>query len=221
MASCRLELAAKIDLEKFLSIHAHDLKTPFNHITGFSKMILNHLGNEPLTEFQKEDLGTVYRSGQRALMLLNGLVDIARYNRGETKFMPTDFDLQPTLDESLVQWKKFNPSLPYQPEYRLDASSRAMHRDELLLRQVIIESISYVALFVEGEAKLHIEVKEENGQFLFSFRSEGEKARLASAMDLEMQGFLSRAFTEMNGGQIVAAEENDRGALLQITFPIK
>ena len=41
---------------------------PFNHITGFSKMLLNTVSDTALKDFNKEDLGTVYRNGMDALI---------------------------------------------------------------------------------------------------------------------------------------------------------
>ena len=46
-------LPTQIDLDQFISVQAHDLRTPFNHIIGFSKMTLNTIGDAPLTNFQK------------------------------------------------------------------------------------------------------------------------------------------------------------------------
>jgi K+-sensing histidine kinase KdpD len=38
-------------------------------------------------------------------------------------------------------------------------------------------------------------------------------------MDLEMLGYVTRAFVEQHGGEIRQAEENDDGAIIQITLP--
>src|SRR5512135_1784371 len=101
MATKPIQLPTQIDLELFISEQAHDLRTPFNHIIGFSKMTLNTVGDLPLTSYQKEDLTTVYRSGLRALGLMNGLIDIARINRDEKELKPADVDLEPILESCL------------------------------------------------------------------------------------------------------------------------
>ncbi len=38
MPNKKIELPTQIDLDRFISTQAHDLRTPFNHITGFSKI---------------------------------------------------------------------------------------------------------------------------------------------------------------------------------------
>jgi signal transduction histidine kinase len=152
MPTTALILPAEIDLEKFISVQAHDLRTPFNHITGFTKMILNHLGDAPLTDFQKEDLGTVYKSGLRALMLMNGLIDAARLNRRELKSSPAETAIKTVVDDGLAQWKKFHPAGEVQIETRFLALTPALNADEQMLRQIISECVAYVGIFTEGKA---------------------------------------------------------------------
>jgi signal transduction histidine kinase len=216
-----LTLPTKIDMDRFISVHAHDMRTPFNHITGFSKMLLNTLSDAPLNEMQKEDLGTVYRSGMRALAIINGLVDMSRLGRSEKDFSPTYIETQSLMDRGLAQWKKFHPGTETETLVRNLVTSASMYADEQMLQQVIAGFISYVALFCESKATVNVTVEEEGKQFLFTFASSGLKARMPSELDLEMLGYTYRAFVELNGGEIKRAEENDNGAVIQFTLPKK
>ena len=63
MPTTKINLPAYIELKKNLSAQADGLRTPFNHITGFSKLLLNMVGNDPFPDLQKEDLGTVHQTG--------------------------------------------------------------------------------------------------------------------------------------------------------------
>ena len=215
----KIILPTHIDLDQIISVQAHDLRTPFNHIIGFSKMTLNTVGDEPLTDFQKEDLGTVYRSGLRALSLMNGLIDIARLNRHEKELTPTDVNIQQLVDQGLAQWKKFNPGSDVQTETRILASSASIHVDEQVIRQVVSGFIAYVAQYCEARVKVVLTVGEEPDQFIFTFASSGAKARLPSELDLEMLGYVNRAYVEYHAGQFRQTEENDAGALIQFTLP--
>ena len=156
MPNKRIGLPTQIDLDQFISLQAHDLRTPFNHITGFSKMLLNTVGDAPLTEFQKEDLGTVYRSGMRALMLMNGLIDIARINQNEKEPKFKDTDIEQLIAQGLVQWRKFNPGADAQADYQVLTTAKTMLADEQIIRQVIAGFIAYVALYCEAKAKITI-----------------------------------------------------------------
>jgi signal transduction histidine kinase len=216
-----INLPTQIDLDQFISIQAHDLRTPFNHITGFSKMLLNTVGEAPLTDFQKEDLGTVYRSGMRALTLLNGLIDIARINRHEKEPNPKDTDIEQLIAQGLAQWKKFNPGADVQLDYQVLTSAKTIRTDEQISRQVISSLVAYVALYCEGKAAVAITAADEPDGVLLTFTSTGVKARLPSELDREMFGYVNRALIEMLNGHIRQAEETDEGAIVRFSFPKK
>jgi len=219
MPNKRIGLPTQIDLEKFISVQAHDLRTPFNHITGFSKMLLNTVSDAPLTDFQKEDLSTVYRSGMRALTLVNGLIDIARINRHEKAAKAKETDIEQLVAQGLAQWKKFNPGTDAQTDYQVLTSTKTVLTDEQVIRQVVAGLISYVGLYCETKAKISITVVEQAKWFLFTFTSAGVKSRQPSELDLEMQGYINRRLVEMQQGEIRQVEETDDGAIVQFALP--
>ena len=104
---------------------------------GLAKCLLNTVSDAPLTNLQKEDLGTVYRSGMRALTLLNGLIDIARINQHEKEPNPKDTDIEQLIAQGLAQWKKFNPGADVQLDYQVLTPEKTIHTDEQIGRQVI------------------------------------------------------------------------------------
>lgn len=219
MPTTKLTLPADLDMTEFLSVHAHDLRSPFNHIIGFSKMLLNTIGEAPLTDFQKEDLGTVYRSGLRAYLLMNGLIDAARLKRGEKSLSPADVEVQRAFDMALAQWKKFNPGSGTEVEARFEAASASLRADEQILPQVIFGLLSFVGLFIESGGKITFTLREETDCFVLGFASLGRKLPHPSELDLQMLGYVNRGFIELHGGEIRRAEENDEGALVHVTLP--
>jgi K+-sensing histidine kinase KdpD len=221
MPGKKIDLPTQIDLDQFISKEAHDLRTPFNHITGFSKMLLNTVGDAPLTDFQKEDLGTVYRSGMRALTLLNGLIDIARINQHEKEPNPKDTDIEQLIAQGLAQWKKFNPGADVQLDYQVLTPAKMIHTDEQIGRQLIASLVAYVALYCEGKAAVTITAADEPDWFLFTFTSLGVKAHLPSEIDREMFGYVNRALIEIQNGQVRQAEETDDGAIVRFALAKK
>ena len=219
MADKKIVLPERIDLDAFISTQAHDLRTPFNHITGFSKMLLNTVGDAPLSELQKEDLGTVYRSGMRALTLLNGLIDVARINQHEKEPNPKNIDIEQLIAQSLAQWKKFNPGSEMALDYQVITPAKMILTDEQLGRQIISSFIAYVALFCEGKAAIEITASEEPGWFVFTITSQGVKTRQPSQMDLELLGYVNRCLVELQNGQVRQAEETEDGAIIKFGLP--
>jgi K+-sensing histidine kinase KdpD len=216
-----LELPTKIDLEEFISAEAHDLRSPFNQVIGFGKMLINTVKTEPLSDMQKDDLNTVYRSAMRSLNLMNELIDIARFNRGEKTAYPAETDIEKLMEHSLAQWKKFHPGNETQIQTHILTTSSKFILDEMLTQQLIIGSIAYVTLFCEPKATVHLTMKEETDKVVFTFASQGAKVRAMSEMDLKMLGYVNRACIEVQKGSIRRAEENDDGALIQFVLPGK
>jgi K+-sensing histidine kinase KdpD len=213
-----LELPTKIDLEQFISEEAHDLRSPFNQVIGFGKMLINTVKDQPFSDVQKDDLNTVYRSGMRAFNMINALIDIARINRGEKIANPGDTGIQQLMERSLSQWKKFHPGAT-QVQYQILTSAAAVQCDEFLTQQAIIGFIAYVELFCDAQATVTLTVEEEADGFVFTFTGKGTKAHTIQKMDLEMAGFVNRACVELQKGTIRRAEENDDGALIQFVLP--
>jgi K+-sensing histidine kinase KdpD len=215
----KIDLPTQIDLEQFISSQAYDLRSPFNLITGLSKMLLNTAGDAPLTDLQKEDLETVYRSGMRALTMMNGLIDIARINRHEKESNPKETDIEQMIAQGLALWKKFNPGADVQLDYQVPGSIRTIHTDEQIGRQIVSSFIAFVALYCEARAAITISVAEEPGWILFSFTSTGLKARPPSELDREMLAYVNRALIEMQNGEIRQAQETDDGAIVRFALP--
>jgi K+-sensing histidine kinase KdpD len=219
MTNIPLELPTHLDLEKFISDQTHDLRSPFNQIVGFSKMLVNNLGPEYPPDLQKEDLGTIYRSGQRALLLMNGLIDIARLSRHEKEVSSAEVEIKPLLDQSLAYWKKFNPASTIQSEYQIQTSASNLVADDLLLRQILAGFMLYVSHYADPHAKVTLTIDDEPNWFILTVTSVGTKARPFSQLDLDMQGYIGRALIELQRGEIRRAEETDEGASIQFALP--
>jgi K+-sensing histidine kinase KdpD len=219
MANHKLELPTHLDLEQFISEEAHDLRTPFNHVTGFSKILASGVSAAYTAEMQMEDIATIYRSGQRALWLLNGLIDIARLNRHEKEASSEELDILAVVEQSLTYWRKFNPASTLQTEIQISTSAARVVADEGLLRQTLAGFILYVAQYVDPRGKVTLAIDEEESWFVFSVTSAGTKVQPFSQLDLNMQGFINRALVELQRGEIQAAEETDGGAAIKFALP--
>lgn len=219
MTNTPLELPTHLDLDKFISDQAHDLRSPFNQVVGFSKMLLNDFGADPAPVARKEDLEAIYRSGQRALLLMNGLIDIARLNRREKESNPAAVEIKALLEQSLAYWRTFNPASLLQTQYRISTAASHLYADELLLRQILSGFIMVVAQYVDRHAEVTLTVEEETDWFVLKVSSVGKKARPFSQLDLQMQGYAGRAMIELQHGEIRRAEEADNGASIEFALP--
>lgn len=219
MTNIPLELPAHLDLEQFISEQAHDLRSPFNQIVGFSRILMNGASAAYPEEMQKEDAATVYRSGQRALSLMNGLIDIARLERREKEASLEEIEFTSLLSQSLAYWKKFNPGSKLQIEVQVLTVAMHFTVDESLVRQTLFSFIQYVAQYVDPQGHVTLVVEEEPGAFIFKIASSGKKTAPLSQLDLQMQGYTGRALVELQQGEIRLVEETDTGAAIHFGLP--
>ncbi len=218
MSGTELEFPTQVDLAHFLSVEAHDLRSPFNQIVGFSKLVINGQDG-PLTDLQKEDLTTVYRSGLRAVTLMNNLIDMARLTLGEKSATPSAVAAAPLFDQALAQWKKYYPGRTLQVETKSVPPLADINADETQLKQILVNLMAYIAEFVEDPATLLIQAEAEAEWAVLTIESTGKKSMLQSALDLQLLGYVSRAFIELNRGVIRSSARRETGAMICIAFP--
>ncbi len=93
-----IELNATKD--KFFSIIAHDLKSPFNSILGFSKILNENFENYDL-EKKKYFLSILHKSIQNTFNLLENLLTWSRSQRGIIDFNPEKLNLKLIFNETI------------------------------------------------------------------------------------------------------------------------
>lgn len=86
--------------DKFLSIIAHDLKSPFNSIIGFSGILLEKVHQKDLPSLQ-EYAEIIKSSSQRAMNLLTNLMQWSQTQTGRMEFNPERFDMVETIEETI------------------------------------------------------------------------------------------------------------------------
>jgi PAS domain S-box-containing protein len=84
--------------DKFFSIIAHDLKSPFNSIIGFSEILVEQIQENDYEGIEKY-AGIIYQSSHRAVDLLANLMEWARSQTGRMDFKPEILELGDVISE--------------------------------------------------------------------------------------------------------------------------
>ena len=218
MTKSQIEFPTKVDLEEKISEWAHDLRSPFNHLIGFTKIILNGQSG-PLTDLQKEDLTTVYRSALRAMSQVNNLIEIARLQRGEKDVNRVPVDLQDFLDQAIANWQKNNPVIQIPVAVMIISSPASAQLDRIQTGWILNGFFSYLAAYSDGTGNLTLEVSEEGDTLVFTLRQTGITKRGFDKITLEMFAFICNAYIELQGGEIRTSELDETNALVEFTLP--
>ncbi|PKP47006.1 MAG: hypothetical protein CVT92_17235 [Bacteroidetes bacterium HGW-Bacteroidetes-1] len=87
--------------DKFFSIIAHDLKSPFNSIIGFSNILIERV-QEKDYEGIENDAGIILQSSHRAMDLLMNLMEWSRSQTGRIEFNPEHIDMVKLICETVT-----------------------------------------------------------------------------------------------------------------------
>jgi PAS domain S-box-containing protein len=84
--------------DKFFSIIAHDLRSPFNSIVGFSELLTQQVQENDYEGIEKY-AKIIQNSSKRAMSLITNLLDWARSQTGRMEFNPETFEIVALIKE--------------------------------------------------------------------------------------------------------------------------
>jgi len=223
---------------EFVSISAHQLRTPLSAIKWTLKMILDgDLGK--ITKEQKVYLEKTYRSNERMISLINSLLNVTRIEEGRFLYRPVLANIQVIASSVVESFRqeanRKNINLTFRriksaPEVLID-----IEKIKLALQNLIDNAIRYT--MSEGSVKVSlrkmkekIEIRvqdtgvgipeEQQGRVFSKF------FRAANAMRLETEGsglglFIAKNIIEAHGGEIRFESEEGKGTTFYFSLPTK
>ena len=223
--------------DKFFSIIAHDLKSPFNAILGFSDILLER-HKEYDDEKREEMINYVNISALRAFKLVENLLTWSHSQSGAIKYLPENFHLKILLFETISalqgQADKKNIEI-------LDSISEneLIYADKNMLATILRNLISNAIKFTPKNGNIVISSKrQENSNFLEIsvadtgigipkntidnlFRidkntsTQGTENETGTGLGL----ILCKEFVEKHGGEVWVESEEGKGSTFLFTIP--
>jgi two-component system, sensor histidine kinase and response regulator len=90
--------------DKFYSIIAHDLRSPFTAIKGFSELVVENINAKDFDEVEKF-AELILKSSNQAMDLLLNLMEWTRAQTGSLQFNPVILDLNQVVNESFLYYE--------------------------------------------------------------------------------------------------------------------
>jgi K+-sensing histidine kinase KdpD len=218
MTTTPLEFPSQIDLNKFVSQYAHDLRSPFNRMMGFLKIVLKGQDG-PLTDLQKEDLSTVYQNSVYSFTMVANLIDISRLILGEKSLNLSEVSVSSLFQQAITQFQKYHPDLPVQFETHLPSEPALLHADNILLSQALTGLVACVVECVKTPAQVALTVEDGAQERVITVRSTGQPAINPSHLDLDSYGYISQTIISLHGGEFRLQESSEAGAVIQFALP--
>jgi len=225
---------------EFLANMSHELRTPLTAILGYSALLQGEPG---LPRKNAEYLGTIHRSGEHMLTLINDVLDIARIESKKMTLNLAEFDFQLFLTdiENLFKIRAEAKQLKLEL-VGMEQLPRFVIGDATKLRVVFINLIGNAIKFTDrggirvdfsatdtGQGKVTITVVvEDTGSGisaaeqvkLFQFFSQTESGRL-SQTGTGLGLAISQEYVRMMGGEIVLTSTVDVGSRFSFTIDLQ
>lgn len=239
LAAANAELRRLSDLKSaFVSITAHELRTPLSTIAGYLEMLLDgDFG--PLSDNQRESLEIVQRSAGRLLTIVDNLLDATRIEAGRIELVLRPADLATLVEDVAAE---FRPQLEAKSQVltlQIMPGLPPALCDETRAAQIVGNLLSNAGKYTPhgGRITIALSPAAEEGflqvaiadtgiapadrPYLFDrfFRSAKAIAQ-GRAEGLGLGLYIVRSLVELHGGRIWFESEPGRGSTFYVTFPI-
>lgn len=139
----KAERAKRFDMDA-MSDMGHDLKTPINAITGFSRVILKGIDG-PITEFQQQDLTSIYEGGKKLLTMIDDIFQVAKKDAAKTNIYAISFPVAALLGDVITTVQPIVARHDHTLEVRAIGALGAMRTDASKVRWVLVNALLYTS----------------------------------------------------------------------------
>jgi PAS domain S-box-containing protein len=221
--------------DKFLSIIAHDLKSPLNNIFGFSNLMIEgkNLGTDEMQQYAS----LINKSASNTIDLLENLLEWASLQDGRISFKPRLVNVNELLSEMISMIGESAT------EKRIDISMAETGNikvkvDENMIKTVVRNLLSNAVKFTKPGGKIEVSairsenevvvkvtdsgvgISAENINKLFDIGSgyftRGTKNEKGTGIGL----LLCHEFVEKHGGKMIVESREGEGSTFSFTIPV-
>lgn len=227
--------------DEFISIAAHELRTPMAILTGFVQTLLNQTARgkgPPLAEWQQKSLQSIDLATARLIDLAEDLLDVTRVQAGRLELQREPTDLvalaRRVLARMQLTTQRHTLTLITTPAHV------GVHADPRRMEQVLSNLIGNAIKYSPegGEIEITIRAEDEAHEALLSVRDQGigiplhEQAqvfgRFARADNAQAHGirgtglglYLCRELVEAHGGRIWFESAERQGSTFFVALPL-
>lgn len=224
------------DKDKFFSIIAHDLRSPFSSILGFSELLKSNGKN--LTGEEVIEYSTfIHRSASQTLRLLENLLQWARLEQGNIPFNPTEIRFDELIGEIISM--SGDHHIKKNIELRQEIPEHLIVRaDEEMLKTIMRNLISNAVKFTHTGGRVEIKAEATAGEIQVSVIDNGIGMSEDTINQLFVEGghisttgtgnekgaglglILCKEFVEKHGGKIWIESEEGKGCKFKFTLPL-
>ncbi|MFQ5783364.1 MAG: PAS domain S-box protein [Alphaproteobacteria bacterium] len=231
------ELANRAKSE-FLANMSHELRTPLNAVIGFSEMIQSEvfgaLGNAKYLEYAHD----INESGAHLLALINDILDLSKIEAGKLDLNEEEVDVSRAIGACLTLIKERADGGNVEIRRRVPEGLPALRADERKLKQILLNLLSNAVKFTPPGGRITVSAATGPRRgFVLRIADTGigiaaddipkvlaPFGQVDGALDRKYEGTglglpLSKALTELHGGDFEIESEPGQGTVVTVRFP--
>ena len=223
--------------DKFFSIIAHDMRSPFQGLIGYSQILIDDYEelSEEERKFYIHNIGEISKSTYK---LLENLLQWSRMQTGNFEFNPEVFNVAEEIEPTLALLRTTASNKNISIESFIKPKTYLM-ADKNMLNTIIRNLISNSIKFTKPGGKISVYTKELNNNIVFTIKDEGvgmskdkllllfKPAKNISTLGTENERgtglglLLCKEMVEKHQGEIWAESEVGQGSSFYFTMPVR
>lgn len=228
-------IIANADKDKFFTIIAHDLKSPFTGLLGLTEMLHNNFGDFS-TEKTKQIISLLNNSTQKVYALLESLLQWAQIQTGRMEYRPENVELQDSCEKvvELHSTNAFNKKIEIVNRF---ASETIVFADPKSVETVLRNLVSNALKFTHPGGKVVISSLTNENEVVISVADSGigmskESVEKLFRIDVPVASrgtgnepgtglglILCKELIEKNNGKIWVESEPGKGSTFYFSLP--
>jgi signal transduction histidine kinase len=233
----QLSLQLNADKDLFISVLAHDLRSPFTALLGLSELLL-----ENIRKYNIDEIETVVHhfknSAQDTYTLLDSLLKWIRAQSGKIPFKPQNLSFA-EICKDILKTLKINADLKNISVSISGIEGITVFADEDMLKTVMRNLVSNAIKFTNNGGAISIHTEENSGNIVISVSDNGigiipdKLTKLFDISQIQIKttgtaeetgtGFgllLCKEFIEKHSGKIWVESEAGKGSEFKFSLPI-
>ena len=218
---------------QLLQVAAHDLKDPLQVIIGYTDLLQMKLKDN---KFAHERLKIIYRSTDRMIKLIAGLLEITSIESGNLVMHKNEVDFGPVVEASIKSFQKESEKKNQRLHSTLEKDC-LVFGDGMLLRQVVNHLISNAIKFSppgksiwialgKHDSEIHLKVKDEGPGLkeneidrLFDKFQRLSSKPTAGEISTGLGLTITRDLVVLHDGKITVESQYGKGSTFKVSLP--
>ncbi|WP_338802063.1 hybrid sensor histidine kinase/response regulator [Pseudomonas sp. RSB 5.4] len=240
LQSTQLELEQAVRMrDDFMSIVAHEVRTPLNGLILETQLRKMHLARDNAAAFTLDKMHAMVDRDERQIKslirLIEDMLDVSRIRTGKLSIRPNRFDLSQLVGNLLQNFAQQIEAA--ETEVSFTAPQPVVgHWDEFRIEQVVSNLLTnalryggrspiQVRVYREGdEARIEVQdhgigISEENQKRIFQQFERVSAKTVVAGLGLGL--FISEQIVAAHGGSIAVESQINEGALFRVCLPIQ